>query len=146
MPMTEGSNIALLERIVADQRRILADVTGRDASQTPTLWALYMEVQDYYDKGMRVPDDVTLLFSDDNWGNVRRLPAAADRTRSGGFGVYYHFDYVGGPRNYKWINTNPIGRVWEQMHLANEYGVSAERIRQIEGKAIQSMRGQMSAL
>ena len=124
MPMTEGSNIALLERIVADQRKILAEVTGKDASQTPTLWALYKEVQDYYDKGMRVPDDVTLLFSDDNWGNIRRLPAAADRGRSGGFGVYYHFDYVGGPRNYKWINTNPIARVWEQMHLAHESGAN----------------------
>ncbi|HEX7980827.1 MAG TPA: glycosyl hydrolase 115 family protein [Gemmatimonadaceae bacterium] len=124
MPMTEGSNIALLERIVADQRKILTEVTGKDASQTPTLWALYKEVQDYYDKGMRVPDDVTLLFSDDNWGNIRRLPAAADRDRKGGFGVYYHFDYVGGPRNYKWINTNPIGRVWEQMHLAHESGAN----------------------
>jgi hypothetical protein len=124
MPMTEGSNIALLERIVADQRRILGEVTGKDPSRTPTLWALYKEVQDYYDKGMRVPDDVTLLFSDDNWGNIRRLPPQADRNRAGGFGVYYHFDYVGGPRNYKWINTNPIARVWEQMHLAHEWGAN----------------------
>lgn len=126
MPMTEGSNIALLERIVADQRRIITDVTQRDASATPQLWALYKEVQDYYDKGMRVPEDVTLLFADDNWGNVRRLPAAAERKRAGGFGVYYHFDYVGGPRNYKWINTNPIARVWEQMNLS--YRLGANRI------------------
>ncbi|HEU4995671.1 MAG TPA: glycosyl hydrolase 115 family protein [Gemmatimonadaceae bacterium] len=126
MPMTEGSNIALLERIVADQRRIITDVTQRDASATPQLWALYKEVQDYYDKGMRVPEDVTLLFADDNWGNVRRLPAAAERKRPGGFGVYYHFDYVGGPRNYKWINTNPIARVWEQMNLS--YRLGADRI------------------
>jgi hypothetical protein len=124
MPMTEGSNISLLERIVADQRRIIGEVTGRDPSKTPQLWALYKEVQDYYDKGMRAPDDVTLLFADDNWGNIRRLPAAQDRGRPGGFGVYYHFDYVGGPRNYKWINTNPVARVWEQMHLANEYGAN----------------------
>lgn len=122
MPMTAGSNIALLERIVKDQRDIIAKVTGKPASQTPQLWALYKEVQDYYDKGMRVPDDVTLLFADDNWGNVRRLPARADTARPGGFGVYYHFDYVGGPRNYKWINTNPIARVWEQMHLSYAYG------------------------
>ncbi|HEV8446061.1 MAG TPA: glycosyl hydrolase 115 family protein [Gemmatimonadaceae bacterium] len=121
-PMTTGSNIDLLERIVHDQRDIIASVTDKPASQTPQDWALYKEVQDYYDKGMRVPDDVTLLFSDDNWGNIRRLPARADTARSGGFGIYYHFDYVGGPRNYKWINTNPIGRVWEQMHLAYEYG------------------------
>ncbi|MBX6365666.1 MAG: glycosyl hydrolase 115 family protein, partial [Gemmatimonadetes bacterium] len=126
MPMTEGSNVALLERIVADQRRIIAEVTGKPASETPQLWALYKEVQDYYDKGMRVPDDVTLLFSDDNWGNIRRLPAEKDRARPGGFGIYYHFDYVGGPRNYKWLNTNPIARVWEQMNLAYRRG--ADRI------------------
>jgi hypothetical protein len=124
LPMTNGSNIALLERIVADQRQIIADVTRKPASTTPQLWALYKEVQDYYDKGMRVPDDVTLLFSDDNWGNIRRLPNAVDRSRPGGFGVYYHFDYVGGPRNYKWINTNPIARVWEQMNLAYRSGAN----------------------
>jgi glycosyl hydrolase family 115 (putative glucuronidase)/glycosyl hydrolase family 115 len=125
-PMTQGTAIGLLERIIADQRTIIADVTGKPADQTPQLWALYKEVQDYYDKGMRVPDDITLLFADDNWGNIRRLPAASDRNRPGGFGVYYHFDYVGGPRNYKWINTNQISRVWEQMHLA--YRTGATRI------------------
>ena len=126
-PMTRGTAIALLERIVADQRTILRETTGRDPASIPQAWALYKEVQDYYDQGMRVPGDVTLLFSDDNWGNLRRLPAsAADRARPGGFGVYYHFDYVGGPRNYKWLNTTQIGRVWEQLHLAWEQG--ADRI------------------
>ena len=95
-PMTEGTAIPLLERIVGDQRRIIAEVTGKPASETPQVWALYKEVQDYYDQGMRVPDDVTLLFSDDNWGNLRRLPKPGD-ARAGGFGIYYHFDYVGGP-------------------------------------------------
>lgn len=123
MPMTQGTAINLLEKIVADQRKIIEEVTGKPASQTPQLWALYKEVQDYYDKGMRVPDDVTLLLCDDNWGNIRRLPKLTDKKRSGGYGIYYHFDYVGGPRNYKWINTNNIARVWEQMHLAYEYGV-----------------------
>ncbi|MBE7169223.1 MAG: glycosyl hydrolase 115 family protein [Williamsia sp.] len=123
MPMTQGTAIGLLEKIVADQRKIIEEVTGKPAAQTPQLWALYKEVQDYYDKGMRVPDDVTLLLSDDNWGNLRKLPRLTDKPRSGGYGIYYHFDYVGGPRNYKWINTNNISRVWEQMHLAYEYGV-----------------------
>ena len=122
-PMTEGTAIALLERIVKDQRQIIAEETGKPASETPQLWALYKEVQDYYDKGMRVPDDVTLLLSDDNWGNIRKLPNLNSKPRSGGYGIYYHFDYVGDPRNYKWINTNPIARVWEQMHLAYQYGV-----------------------
>ncbi|HUG45769.1 MAG TPA: glycosyl hydrolase 115 family protein [Sphingomicrobium sp.] len=120
-PMTQGTAIELLERIVADQRRIIADVTGRPASQTPQVWALYKEVQDYHDKGMQVPDDVLLLFADDNWGQIRRLPKAG-RDREGGYGVYYHFDYVGGPRNYKWLNTNQIEKVWQQMNLAFERG------------------------
>jgi hypothetical protein len=121
MPMTQGTAIGLLERIVQDQRQIIADVTKRPPAETPQVWALYKEVQDYYDKGMRVPGDVTLLFSDDNWGNIRRLPEPG-ATRAGGYGIYYHFDYVGGPRNYKWIDTTQIERVWEQMHLARAYG------------------------
>ncbi len=125
-PMSETANIALLERIVADQRQIIAKVVNRDVTKVPQLWALYKEVQEYYEKGMRVPDDVTLLWCDDNWGNVRRLPTPEERTRSGGAGIYYHFDYVGGPRNYKWLNTVPIVKVWEQMNLAYHYG--ADRI------------------
>jgi hypothetical protein len=71
---------------------------------------------------MRVPDDVTLLLCDDNWGNIRKLPKLSEKPRKGGYGIYYHYDYVGGPRNYKWLNTNQISRVWEQMHLAYDYG------------------------
>jgi len=123
-PMSEGSNIKLLEKIVADQRQILAEETHKPVEQTPQVWALYKEVQDYYDKGMRVPDDVTLLLCDDNWGNLRKLPKLGDAPRKGGYGIYYHFDYVGGPRNYKWLNTNPLPRIWEQMHLAHEYGAN----------------------
>ncbi len=121
MPMTEGSNIALLETIVKDQRQIIRDVLKKDPSEVPQMWALYKEVQDYYDKGMRVPDDVTLLLCDDNWGNIRKLPSLTEKPRKGGYGIYYHFDYVGGPRSYKWINTNSIAKIWEQMHLAYEY-------------------------
>lgn len=120
--MTEGTAIGLLEEIVANQRDIIENVTGAPASETPQIWALYKEVQDYYDQGMTVPDDVTLLFADDNWGNIRRLPPQHAEPREGGYGVYYHFDYVGDPRNYKWLNTNQIARSWEQMNLAWEFG------------------------
>jgi len=123
MAMSEDTQTALLEKIVKEQREIISDVTKKDITKTPQLWAIYKEVQDYYDKGMRVPDDVTLLFCDDNWGNIRKLPSPKDKSRPGGYGIYYHFDYVGGPRNYKWLNTNPITKVWEQMHMAYDYGV-----------------------
>src|SRR6266704_1673161 len=119
-------NIALMEKIVTDQRKIMADRVNPDLSKVPQDWALYKEVQEYYEKGMRVPDDVTLLWCDDNWGNLRRLPTPEERKRYGGAGIYYHFDYVGDPRSYKWLNTIPIAKIWEQMNLAYHYG--ADRI------------------
>jgi len=126
LPMSETANIALLGQIVDDQRKIIAGVYDRDPATVPQDWALYKEVLDYYAKGMRVPDDVTLLWCDDNWGNLRRLPTPDERKRSGGAGIYYHFDYVGDPRSYKWINTNALPKIWEQMNLAWHYG--ADRI------------------
>jgi hypothetical protein len=127
-PMIENATIEqsidLLQKIVAAQRKIIADEINPDVSQVPQMWCLYKEVQSYYEHGLRVPDDVTLLWSDDNWGNLRRLPTDSERNRAGGAGIYYHFDYVGDPRNYKWINTNPIAKVWEQMSLADAYGAN----------------------
>ena len=122
-PMSESANISLLQNIVKDQRKIISEVTGRKVAETPQVWALYKEVQEYYDKGMRVPDDVTLLLCDDNWGNVRKLPDLNAKPRKGGYGMYYHFDYVGAPRNSKWINITQIQRTWEQMMLTYEHGV-----------------------
>jgi len=123
-PMSKTANLSTLEEVVAAQRKIIAAVYETNAAAVPQDWALYKEVQEYYEKGMRVPDDVTLLWCDDNWGDLRRLPTLEDRTRSGGAGVYYHFDYVGGPRNYKWVNTNPIAKIWEQMNLAYQNGAN----------------------
>jgi hypothetical protein len=121
--MEGDASVALMENIVAEQRKLLEEVTGKKAQDVPQVWALYKEVQDYYDQGMKVPDDVTLLLCDDNWGNIRRLPELGAARRKGGFGMYYHVDYVGGPRNSKWINVSPIPRLWEQMNLTYSYGV-----------------------
>ena len=123
-PMSASANTELLEKIVADQRQILKETVNPDLDKVPQVWALYKEVQGYYEKGMRVPDDVTLLWSDDNWGNLRRLPTEEERKRRGGAGIYYHFDYVGGPRSYKWLNTNYVPKIWEQMNLALQYGAT----------------------
>jgi hypothetical protein len=120
------ANIDKLEKIVNIQRKILAEEINPDVTKIPQLWCLYKEVQEYYNAGMRVPDDVTLLWAEDNWGNVRRVPSTAERNRTGGAGIYYHFDYHGGPRSYQWINTNPIPKIWDQMALAKQYG--ADRI------------------
>lgn len=119
----EAAYIKLLETIIKDQRKIIRKVTGKPAEQRPQVWALYKEVQQYYDLGLRVPDDVTILLSDDNWGDVRKLPTAAERARKGGWGLYYHVDYVGAPRNSKWLNVTPIQNMWEQLQLTWAYGV-----------------------
>lgn len=124
-PMTFGGSkeaMALLDKIVDAQRKILTDEMNPDVTKVPQMWCPYKEVLDYYNAGFRVPDDVTILWTDDNWGNIRRLPTASERKRSGGSGVYYHFDYHGGPRNYQWINTSPLPKIWDQMSLAKEYG------------------------
>src|ERR1039457_5127518 len=126
MVRTAAEGVALTEKIVTAQRKMLAEEVNPDATKVPQLWALYKEVQQYYEGGLRVPDDVTLLWAEDNWGNLRRVPTLEERKRSGGAGIYYHFDYHGGPRSYQWLNTSPVNKIWEQMSLAKQYG--ADRI------------------
>ncbi len=119
-----GANKKLLERIITDQRQIIAEHVNPDPSKVPQVWTLFTEVQKYYDTGLRVPDDVTLLFADDNIGDLRRVPTAEERNRSGGSGIYFHMDMHGGPYSYQWLNTNPLPRIWEQMNLAYRYGAT----------------------
>ena len=119
----DDETIKLLEKIIKNQRNIIAKETGRPAKERQQLWALYKEVQRYYDKGLKVPDDVIILFSDDNWGDIRRLPSPEELKHKGGFGMYYHVDYVGAPRNSKWLNVTPIQHIWDQLTLTYQYGV-----------------------
>ncbi|KAF9871025.1 hypothetical protein CkaCkLH20_11442 [Colletotrichum karsti] len=112
-----------LEEIIQVQQSVLKEgLNADDIGDVPQTWVLYKEVGRYYQTGMKVPDTVTLLWTDDNVGNLLRTPLANETDRSAGAGVYYHFDYVGSPRNYKWINTIQLVKTWEQMHLAYEKG------------------------
>lgn len=113
----------VLKEVLSTQRRILGDVYGREDT-VPQLIALYKEVQEYYESGLEIPDDVTLLFADDNFGTIRRLPSEAERTRRGGAGVYYHLEYVGEPRSYKWLNSNSLAKVWHQLDQAHRRGAN----------------------
>lgn len=130
-PMGKNADVDLLEKVVKNQRRLIEEATGKPAEKTPQLWALYKEVQEYYEKGMTVPDDVILLLCDDNWGNVRVLPeldgnnstGAFSKRHPGGYGLYYHVDYVGGPRSTKFLNVSQVQRMWEQLQLTYDYGV-----------------------
>ena len=121
--MSADADTKLLQRIVENQRKIIKEVTGKPANKTTQVWALYKEVLDYYDAGMRVPDDVIMLLCDDNWGNVRRVPNAQERKHPGGWGLYYHVDYVGAPRNTKWLNVTQPQQMFEQLSLAYDHGI-----------------------
>ncbi|CAM5337079.1 hypothetical protein SFUMM280S_07349 [Streptomyces fumanus] len=122
--LPDGDGIELMETILAAQRRILAEEAGADRlTGIPQVQTLYKEVQRYWAEGLRPPEDVTVIFCDDNWGNLRKLPDRSAEPRAGGYGIYYHFDYVGGGRNYKWVDTVNLVSTWEQLHLAYTYGV-----------------------
>jgi hypothetical protein len=122
--MSDKADTKLMERIVANQRKIIKEVTGKKPEKTTQVWALYKEVQDYYDAGFRVPDDVIMLVCDDNWGNIRRVPIDdKERAHKGGWGIYYHVDYVGAPRNTKWLNVTQTQQMFEQLSLAYDFGI-----------------------
>jgi hypothetical protein len=122
--LPDGDSIELMQTILATEQEVLAQVTGRDPATIPQVWTLYKEVLRYWDKGLRPPDHVTVVFPDDNWGNLCKLPDRSLPPRAGGYGLYYHFDYVGVGRNYKWVDTCALANLWEQLHQAAEYGVS----------------------
>jgi hypothetical protein len=121
LPAEDG--IPLVNSFIGAQRQILAEVTGKDLTTIPQVWTLYKEVQTWWDAGLRVPDDVTVVWCDDNWGNMRKLQDLTDAERSGGYGIYYHYDYVGAGRNYKWVDTNLLPNIWEQLNLVYTRGI-----------------------
>ena len=124
--MSEGGdslNMSILKDVIDGQRSILSAVYDRDPSSIPQLWAIFTEVQRYYDAGFTVPDDVTLLFCDNNWGYIRRTGPSKERARKGGMGMYYHIDMNGGPWNDRWVNTSPNAKIREQLNLAYKSGI-----------------------
>ncbi|MFJ3102109.1 glycosyl hydrolase 115 family protein [Streptomyces sp. NPDC086835] len=120
--LPDGDAIDLMSEIIATQRTIIAEITGKDPATWPQVWTLYKEVQRYWDRGLRVPDDVTVVLTDDNWGNVRKVPSLSTDARDGGYGLYYHFDYVGVGRNYKWVDTTTLPNMWDQLSQSFAYG------------------------
>lgn len=117
-PRTDLERIRLLEQIFADQRALLG--------QAPQQFCAYKEVLGLYRLGLKVPDDVTIVWPDDNFGYIRAFADAAERRRRGGFGVYYHLSYLGWPMAYLWLSTTPPALIWEEMSKA--YDTGADRI------------------
>lgn len=125
---TVKENVELLKRIIADQQNIIKE---KGCEDMPQMLALYKEVEGYYygskdAEGLCQWDalnPVTLLLSDDNFGNVRTLPTKEVRDRKAGWGLYYHFDYHGAPISYEWVSSMPLQKTWEQVTMAYDYGI-----------------------
>ena len=118
----DEDNMKTLREVIKGQRSIIKQVYGREDA-VPQLWAIFTEVQRYYDAGFTVPDDVTLLLCDNNWGYIRRIGREFERKRKGGLGLYYHIDMNGGPWNDRWVNTTTIPKLREQLNLAYQTGI-----------------------
>jgi hypothetical protein len=118
--------IVLLEQVFADQRKILATHIDKRIEEIPQVFIPYKEVMTLYNNGLRVPEDVTLMWVDDNFGYIRRLSDPLERQRSGGAGVYYHLSYLGPPHEYLWLCTTPPALIWEEMKKA--YDFNARRV------------------
>lgn len=124
-------NVRVLKEIITQQRRLIRENLEQDGQKYPLLFAVYKEVEDYYFRdgktaGLRdFPEleGVTLMLCEDNFGNMRALPGKEERSRKGGFGMYFHLDYHGGPCSYEWVASTPVMKIWEQMSMAYEYGI-----------------------
>ncbi|WP_037679767.1 glycosyl hydrolase 115 family protein [Streptomyces griseus] len=118
---TIPEKVAVMNDIIADQRRILAEEVGTKAE--PQIFIPYKEVLELYNAGVRVPEDITLIWPDDNHGNMRQLPNDAERARPGGNGIYYHLSYWGRPKSYLWLDTTQPAKVWQELRRVYEHGV-----------------------
>ena len=121
-PKTDPERIATLEQIFADQRAMLAQHVNPHLEQVPQMFCAYKEVLALYQQGLKVPDDVTIVWPDDNFGYIRNFASAEEQKRSGGFGVYYHISYLGAPLSYLWLETTPPALIWEEMSKAYDHG------------------------
>lgn len=128
---TVAENVNLLKDIIKKQRQLIRENVNQDLSRVPQMLALYKEVEAYFYGDENVAglkdweelDDVICMLCEDNFGHMRTLPTEEIRNHRGGFGMYYHFDYHGGPISYEWVDSTPLWKTWEQMCTAYEYGV-----------------------
>ena len=120
---TVAEQKAVLERVLKDQRGLLQKDVNKDVTAIPQAFIPYKEVLDIYNAGLQVPDDVTLIWCDDNYGYIRHFPTAEERARKGGNGIYYHVSYWGRPHDYLWLGTFSPYLLHQQMKLAYDRGI-----------------------
>ena len=114
---------AVLEKVIADQRQLLSRHVDKDVTRVPQVFIPYKEVLDVYHAGLQVPDDICLMWTDDNYGYIRHFPTEAERARTGGNGIYYHVSYWGRPHDYLWLGTFSPALLYHQMNTAYDQGI-----------------------
>jgi len=119
--LTIDEKVALMEEIIDDQRQILTNNIDQPIEDIPQVLVLYKEVLGLYNQGIKVPDDVTLVWPDDNYGYMKRFSNSKERARMGGAGVYYHLSYLGRPHDYLWLSTTHPVLIWEEMQKAYDF-------------------------
>lgn len=119
---TQEEKVELLETIIIDQREMLINTINKPIENIPQVLTLYKEVLNLYNDGLKVPEDITLTWTDDNYGYIRRLSNEAEQQRTGGSGVYYHLSYWGRPHDYLWLSTTQPGLIWYEMSRAYQNG------------------------
>ncbi|QOG00581.1 glycosyl hydrolase 115 family protein [Flavobacterium sp. MDT1-60] len=117
-----AASIEMVEKIIVNQREMLSNTFKKRLSAIPQAFVPYKEVLELYDNGLKVPDDITLVWPDDNYGYIRRLSNEEEQKRTGGSGVYYHISYWGRPHDYLWLSTTQPGLIWYEMNKAYENG------------------------
>ena len=120
LPMEE--RVPLIEKVIGDQRQLLEKHIGKKAINIPQIFVPYKETMDIYENGLQVPDDITLVWVDDNYGYMKRVASPEEQKRSGGSGVYYHLSYLGAPHDYLWICTTPPVLMYEELKKAYDAG------------------------
>lgn len=122
---TTEEKISLMSEIIGEQRKMLSEEIGKDASEIPQVFIPYKEIGELYNAGLNkiIPDDVTLMWTDDNFGNIRQTPTEDEKARGGGNGIYYHLSYYGFPKSYLWSSSNSLGQIREEMNKAYDCGI-----------------------
>ncbi|MBQ3658340.1 MAG: glycosyl hydrolase 115 family protein [Bacteroidales bacterium] len=122
MPIQE--RVPLLDTVIQMQRALLAQHIGKQATEIPQIFVPYKETMDIYENGLKVPDDIILVWVDDNYGYMKRVADPEEQKRSGGSGVYYHLSYLGAPHDYLWLNTTPPVLMYEELKKAYDNGAN----------------------
>lgn len=123
--VSDEQKVSVTEQAMQDQRDILRKHIGKPIEEIPQIFVPYKEVLDVYEKGLKLPEEVIIVWPDDNYGYIKRLSDANEQKRKGGSGVYYHISYLGEPHDYLWLNTTPPALMYEEMKKA--YNTGADR-------------------